>query len=376
MSFKSRDKRIIEEAILRAQQTDKYDVGETIRSLAIKTGINPSEILKLNSNENFFVSLNFLREILRQVIEEIDPRIYPRDEFRELREALSSYLSVPADNIMIGTGSDQLIDLAARLFLRDSDEALSIDPTFAIYERCVKSQGAIYRTVSLREDFSLDLDAIMASITPKVKVIFLCSPNNPTANQFRREDILRLAEEFNGLVALDEAYADFADTTLINEASELDNLMVFRTFSKVFGLAGLRVGYAVAGDRLARTINEKVQMPYSVSITALKAATKILEKIDCVKKFIGELRAERARLIDALNRVKGVKAFPSQTNFVLFQVNRDSSAVYRALLDRGVIVRNIGRVLKFENCLRVTVAPAPMMERFIKGLWEVLCGNA
>jgi len=376
LSFKSRGKRIIEEVILRAQQIDKYDVGETIRSLAVKTGISPSEILKLNSNENFFVPLNFLREILRQVIEEIDPRIYPRDEFRELREALSSYLGVPADNIMIGTGSDQLIDLAARLFLRDGDEALSIDPTFAIYERCVKSQGAIYRTVSLREDFSLDLDAIMASITPKVKIIFLCSPNNPTANQFRREDILRLAEEFNGLVALDEAYADFADTTLINEASELDNLMVFRTFSKVFGLAGLRVGYAVAGDRLAKTINERIQMPYSVSITALKAATKILKKIDCVKKFIGELGAERSRLIDALNRMGGVRAFPSQTNFVLFQVDRDSSAVYRALLNRGIIVRNIGKVLRFENCLRVTVAPALMMERFIKGLWEVLCENA
>ncbi|MEM2564680.1 MAG: histidinol-phosphate transaminase, partial [Candidatus Bathyarchaeia archaeon] len=217
---------------------------------------------------------------------------------------------------------------------------------------------------------------IMASITPKVKIIFLCSPNNPTANQFRREDILRLAEEFNGLVALDEAYADFADTTLINEASELDNLMVFRTFSKVFGLAGLRVGYAVAGDRLAKTINERIQMPYSVSITALKAATKILKKIDCVKKFIGELGAERSRLIDALNRMGGVRAFPSQTNFVLFQVDRDSSAVYRALLNRGIIVRNIGKVLRFENCLRVTVAPALMMERFIKGLWEVLCENA
>lgn len=376
MSLKSRDKRIVEEAISRAQRIDKYDIGETIRSLAMKTGINPSEILKLNSNENFFVPLDFLREILNQVINEIDPRIYPRDEFRELREALSSYLDVPADNIMIGTGSDQLIDLAARLFLRDGDEALSIDPTFAIYERCVKAQGAVYKTVSLREDFSLDLDTIIASITPKVKVIFLCSPNNPTANQFRREDILRLAEEFSGLVALDEAYADFADAALISEASEMDNLMVFRTFSKVFGLAGLRVGYAVAGDRLARTINERLQMPYSVSITALKAATKILGRIDCVKKFIGELRAERSRLIDALNNMRGVRAFPSQTNFVLFQVDRDSSAVYRALLNRGIIVRNIGKVIKFENCLRVTVAPAPMMERFMKGLWEVLCENA
>ena len=363
-----REKRVIEDLIMRSQRVEKYDVGETFRSLSEKTGIKPSEILKLNSNENFFIPLDFVRGILRQVIEEIDPRIYPRDEFRDLRLTLSANLNIPAENIIIGTGSDQLIDLAARLFLREGDEALSISPTFAIYERCVKIQGASYRGVPLKSDFSLDVDTILSSTTPRTKIIFICSPNNPTANQFRREDIIRLAEEFDGLIAVDEAYADFAEATLIDAAVEFENLMVFRTFSKVFGLAGLRIGYAAAGGRLAKAINERFQMPYPVSLTALRAATKMMENMDYVRVFTSRLKSERSRLIDSLNHINGVKAFPSETNFVLFQVNRDSKAVYRALLSRGIIIREIGRILDFENCLRVTVAPSHMMARFIDGL--------
>lgn len=367
-----RKKKIIDDLILRSQQIEKYDVGETISGLSAKIGIKPSEILKLNSNENFFIPIDFVKNILRQVIEEIDPRIYPRDEFRELREALSAHLNIPADNIIIGTGSDQVIDLAARLLLKEGDEALSITPTFAIYERCVKTQGASYRSIPLKRDFSLDLEAILSSVTPKTKIIFLCSPNNPTANQFRCEDIVRLTEEFNGLVAVDEAYADFAATTLIDATVEFENLMVFRTFSKVFGLAGLRIGYAAANSKLAKTINERFQMPYPVSLTALKASIKMMENMDYVRETVSRLKSERSRLISSLNQMRGVRAFPSETNFVLFQVNRDSKAVYEALLRRGIIIREIGQVLDFKNCLRVTVAPREMMVRFMDGLREAL----
>ncbi|MBS7649458.1 MAG: histidinol-phosphate transaminase [Candidatus Bathyarchaeia archaeon] len=369
-------KKIIENVISEAQDLSVYDVGETIRGLALKVGKEESEILKLNSNENFFVPLDFIRSILRQVIEEVDPRVYPRDEFKELREAIGKRHDIPPDNVVIGTGSDQLIDLTSRIFLRSGDEALSIEPTFAIYERSVRIQGAFYRRIPLRCDFSLDVDKMLSSISPRTKVIFLCSPNNPTANQLGREEILRLAENFNGLVAVDEAYADFAAATLLDAASDLENLIVFRTFSKVFGLAGLRVGYAVANNRLAKIINERFQMPYMVSVTALKAAVKMLEKMEYIRELVSELKIERSKLIDALNGIRGVRAFPSETNFVLFQVNRDSTSVYRALLERGIIIREVGSVLKFRNCLRVTVAPDPMMNRFITMLREVLDEDA
>ncbi len=367
-----KEKRIVKEIVSRVEKLDKYDVGETIEGLASKIGRKPSEILKLNSNENLFIPLDFVRKILRQVAEEVDPRIYPRDEYGELRDSISLHYNIPSDEIVIGAGSDQLIDLVSRMSLREGDEALAIAPTFVIYERCVRAQGAAYRKIPLRDDFSLDLEALLSSITPKTKIVFLCSPNNPTANQFNREDVLRLAEEFEGIVVVDEAYADFAGSSLVDEVSELENLIVFKTFSKVFGLAGLRVGYAVANRVLAKVINERVQMPYTASLVALKTAVKMLENLEYIREIIGELKAERGRIIEKLNEIGGVRAFPSETNFVLFQVNRDSSSVYRSLLNRGIIVRNVGRVLKFNNCLRVTVAPTPLMDRFLEELKEVL----
>ncbi|MEM1550882.1 MAG: histidinol-phosphate transaminase [Candidatus Bathyarchaeia archaeon] len=369
-------KKIIEEVIGRARDLSVYDVGETIEGLALKLGKKPNEILKLNSNENLFISIDLLKDVLRQVVEEIDPRLYPRDEYKHLRKAISSLIGIPEECIVIGAGSDQLIDLVSRTFLGRGDEALSIEPTFSIYERCVRVHGANYRSIPLRDDFSLDVDSMLSTLTPRTKIIFLCSPNNPTANQFRREDILDLVEEFEGPVAVDETYADFSGITLADIAKDFDNLIVFRTFSKTFGLAGLRVGYLVTNRRLAKVIEERFQMPYSVSVIALKAATKMIERWDEIAETINAIRREKTDLIDALNGIAGVRAFPSETNFVLFQVNRDSQIIYKSLLSRGIIIRNIGRVLKFNSCLRVTVAPRHVMERFVKELMEVMYEDA
>lgn len=368
-------KKIIEEVIDGTRNLSTYDIGETIEGLASKLGRRPGEILKLNSNENLFVPLDLLREVLKQVIEEMDPRFYPRDEYRHLKGAIIEFMRVPEECILIGAGSDQLIELVSKMFLRDGSEALSIEPTFPIYERCVRVQGAAYKDVPLRDDFTLDIDSMLSAITPRTKLIFLCSPNNPTANQLGRENILDLAEEFGGLVVVDETYADFAGTTLADAAMDLDNLLVFRTFSKTFGLAGLRVGYAVGNKRLIKVLEEKIQMPYPVSTIGLKAAVKMLERWDDVAKIIEAIRKQREILITALNNISGVRAFPSETNFILFQVDKDSSMVYRGLLDRGIIVRNLGRILRFDNCLRATVAPSPMMERFIKDLSEIMLGE-
>ncbi|MCW4019919.1 MAG: histidinol-phosphate transaminase [Candidatus Bathyarchaeota archaeon] len=355
-----------------AESLGTYDVGETIEGLARRLCKKPSEVLKLNSNENFFVPLSFIRSALKEVVEEVDPRIYPRDEPKELKEALSRYVNASPEEIVIGTGSDQLIDLVSRMLLRRGDEALSIFPTFSIYKRCVQIQGAGYKAVPLKEDFSLDTEKILAAVTPRTKVIFLCSPNNPTANQFSRREVKRLVESFRGLVAVDEAYVDFSSSSIVDLIRGFENLVVFRTFSKVFGLAGLRVGCAIANPEFAEVMDERYQMPYSVTLVALKAALKLLEKSDVIRSAVEGVKAERGRLVERLDGVGGVRAFDSDANFVLFQAQKSSNAVYDALLGKGVIVRNIGRVLNFENCLRVTVAPSPMMERFLTALGEVL----
>jgi len=366
------EKKIIRQILSEAQRLSTYDVGMTIEKLACRLGKKPSEILKLNSNENFFVPLVFLRSILKEVAEEVDPRIYPRDEIRELKEAFGEYVDVHPDQIVIGTGSDQLIDIICRMLLRRGDEAIAISPTFSIYRRCTEIQGAIYRPISLREDFSLDLENMLNSVNPRTKLMFLCSPNNPTANQFNLEDVRFLTEKFDGLVAVDEAYVDFSGISVISLIEEFENLVVFRTFSKVFGLAGMRIGCAIASPEFAKVMDERFQMPYSVSLVAVKTVLKVLDQPEVIQEAVRKVKCERERLIKRLNDIGGVRAFDSETNFVLFQVDESSDVIYNKLLEKGVIIRNIGRVLNYENCLRVTVAPPSIADRFLKSLQEVL----
>ncbi|MFQ6094637.1 MAG: aminotransferase class I/II-fold pyridoxal phosphate-dependent enzyme, partial [Candidatus Bathyarchaeia archaeon] len=186
----------LKQILAEARSLSVYDVGETIEGLARRLNKDPSEILKLNSNENFFVSRTFLRNLLKEVIDEIDPRIYPRDEKAELKEALSKYMNVSPDQIIVGTGSDELIDLISRAVLRHGDTALTITPTFSMYGRCIRVQGGELIAIPLKEDFSLDVER-MLNAGLNAKLLFLCSPNNPTANQFDVEDIQRLRDEFD-----------------------------------------------------------------------------------------------------------------------------------------------------------------------------------
>ena len=316
--------------------------------------------------------MDFLRGLLRDIVEEVDPRTYPGDETIELREALGRYLKVSPGEIVIGSGSDQLIELVSRMLLRRGDEALSIAPTFSMYQQCVRIQGAAYRAIPLREDLSLDAEKLLDSATPRTKLLFLCSPNNPTANQFDRGEIQRLAEGFSGLLVVDEAYAEFAEDSIVDLIRKYDNLIVLRTFSKAFGLAGLRLGYAVANQDLAKVMIERFQLPYSVSLIALSLGLKLLQNVEMIESAVGALKEERSRLIGSLNEMSRVHAFGSETNFVLFQVGMSSDEAYKELLNKGVIVRNIGRVLHMEGCLRVAVAPSPMSGRFLTALREVL----
>lgn len=330
--------------------------------------------MKLNSNENFFMPKEKLTALLKEVVEESDPRIYPQEEELEAKNALGGYLGVPPECVLLGSGSDPLIDLVARLFLERGDEALSIEPTFSLYEHIVTLWGAKYLGVPLKDDFSLDTENILANVTPKTKLLILCSPNNPTANQFKMEEVLSLVEGFHGLVATDEAYAEFADYSTVGLVEKFENLIVFRTFSKAFGLAGLRLGYAVSNSDLALTLSEKAQLPYAVNSIALKMGLKLLANIEIMKGAVIKLKKARGRLIEKLNKIDGVKAFGSQTNFVLFQTEKGSDEIFEALLKRGVLVRNVGRVLRLGECLRTTVGLPEMNKQLLAAL-ERVCGE-
>lgn len=181
---------------LESVQLDGYVFGDGVKSLEQRFNIKRSEILKLDSNENFFIPKNELTKIIMEAVENFDPRLYPQEEEQELREKLSAYLHVSADCMTVGSGSDELMERITRLFLESGEQALSISPTFSMYRHAVNLQKAELLEVPLREDFSLDVNGVLSKITPKTRILFLCSPNNPTANQFKPKEVECLVEAF------------------------------------------------------------------------------------------------------------------------------------------------------------------------------------
>ncbi|MEM0312926.1 MAG: histidinol-phosphate transaminase [Candidatus Bathyarchaeia archaeon] len=345
-----------------------YAFGDTVKSVEQRFRIEKQQILKLDSNENFFIPKEKLQKILFEVIGEIDPRIYPQEEEQELRDKISDYVKVPEECIAIGNGSDEIMERITRIFLRERDQAITVQPTFSMYKHAVKLQRAELVEVPLNEDFTLDAEAIISKTTKKTKVLFLCSPNNPTGNQFALEEIKSLLDNFSGVIIVDEAYAEFAGSSLVSLCKDFDNLVILRTFSKAFGLAGLRLGYCISNEGVAATLARNVGLPYPVNLIALKAGVKILENMDLVGDAIQRLAEERRRLIEELNSIIGVKAFDSKTNFVMFMTKKSAEEVYQALLRNGIIVKKLGDVLKFQNCFRTTVGLPEMNNRLVDAL--------
>lgn len=345
-----------------------YAFGDSISSVERRFGINRQQILKLDSNENLFIPKEEMQKLVTEAVREIDPRIYPQEEEQELRNKISTYIKAPAECIVLGNGSDEIMERISRLFLWEGDKAVTVYPTFSMYQHAVKLQRAELIEVPLKENFSLDVENILSKATQNAKVIFLCSPNNPTGNQFAPGEIESLLENFPGIVVVDEAYAEFAGSTIVDLCQDFDNLIVLRTFSKAFGLAGLRLGYCIAEEEVAATLARNVGLPYPVNLIALKVGGKILENMNMVKDAIQRLRNERRRLIDELNSVIGVKAFESQTNFVMFSTEKTSEEVHQALLSNGIIVKKLGNILNFKNCFRTTVGLPEMNNRLVNAL--------
>ena len=349
----------------------KYVKPESISDVASKVGIDPKRVIKLNQNENLFLSRKFLLSLINEVIDEIDPRVYPKEGEINLRQSLGRYVGLPSDFTIVGNGSDQIIDLILRSFLRKDDIAVSIAPTYSMYKWSANHLRIKYLEVPLKEDFSLDVDKIIESSKGKKGICIICSPNNPTGNQFEIDDIVALIENFPGIVLLDEAYVEFSKESLVRLVKKYENLIVTRTFSKAFGLAGVRMGYALSDPKISTIISEYAQLPYSLNCIALRLSLKVLDIIDKFKESIKRLKEERAKLSERLNTIKGVKAFRSDANFILFTVKKPYEEVFDRLLSKGVLVRKINTVLNLKGCLRSTVGLPDMNNSFIEALKSI-----
>ena len=365
--MKAECKRWLDRKISKIQGLESYGAEHTNESIAKKYRLSPSAILKLNYNENLFLPREKLVPLLKEVAEECDLRIYPQEEENSLKEKIGEYLKILPECVAIGNSSDEIMDRIIRIFLEKGDRAVTFMPTFSIFRYCVNYGGADFVGLPLRDDFSVNVEAMLAAFTPEAKLLYLCSPNNPTANQLKPREVEALMEDFPGIVLVDEAYAEYADYSVVPLIDKYENLIVLRTFSKAFGLAGLRLGYATANPALAQTIN-KLPTPYAVNVVSLSMGRKLLENMAMVQHSVEALKAERGRLISQLNALKGVEAFESKTNFVLFNTDQPYEDVYMSLLKQGLVIKKLGKLLQHKNCLRSTVGLPEMNRKLLKAL--------
>ena len=281
---------------------------------------------------------------------------YPDPLQLELKAVLSKVKGVPAENIFLGNGSDEPIDLVYRCFCEPGvDNVVAIEPTYGMYKVCADINNTEYRPVLLDEQYQITADKLLAATDEHTKLIWLCSPNNPTGNSLHREEILKVIESFEGLVIVDEAYSDFSSQKpLRTELSKHPNLIVLNTMSKAWGCAAIRLGMAFASEEIISIFN-KVKYPYNVNLLTQERALQALKDPFEVDKWVKILIEERSRMIDAFKLLPICeKVFPTDANFFLAQMT-DAVKIYNYLVDRGIIVRNRHRVQLCQNCLRITI---------------------
>lgn len=281
---------------------------------------------------------------------------YPDPLQRELKDRIGAMKGSSSSQIFVGNGSDEAIDLLYRIFCEPGrDNVIICPPTYGMYRVSADINDVAVTEVKLTDEFQPDVSAILMAVTSWTKLIFICSPNNPTGNLVDRRSILEIARQFSGIVILDEAYIDFADEpSMIGELTSFPNLVILQTFSKAWGMAGVRVGLALASVPIIDLMN-RVKPPYNVSGLAQQAVLRALDSGSAVRDWIATAKVERLRLERSLGELSLVqRIFPSDANFLLVKVE-DASAVYRHLIAEKIVVRNRSNVELCEGCLRITI---------------------
>jgi len=272
---------------------------------------------------------------------------------------------------VLGGGGDQLINLLTTSLLREGEGLLSLTPTFSMYPTAASIRGLEYQEFPMSPELTFNPNELLASVKDNTKMIEVVNPNNPTGVQFDETLMKRMVGGFNGPILVDEAYVEYGRYSLVSLCKEYGNLIVLRTFSKAYGLAGLRLGYLVTGPRLASAL-QGVQDPYPASGVAIQMGLRILNEKQLVEDAIEQLRKERAWLSSELSKILGVSLILSDASFITFRTSLESSKVWVKLLRRGVAVRLVRDIPGLGDCLRVTVAPHQLLEEFLKCLKETI----
>jgi len=281
---------------------------------------------------------------------------YPDPLQRELKKQISKVKGIPEDMIFLGNGSDEAIDLPYRIFCEPGkDNVVAIEPTYGMYKVCADINDIEYRKVLLDENYDFKAADLLKACDSHTKIIWLCSPNNPTGNSLNRDEMIKVIESFEGIVIIDEAYSDFAQQkTFRTELAHYPNLIVLNTMSKAWALAGIRLGMAFASKEIISIYN-KVKYPYNVNYLTQQQALEALKDPFEVDKWVKTLLTERARLMQAfLDLPVCEQVYKTDANFFLAKMT-DAQKIYNYLVDQGIIVRNRSRIQLCDNCLRITI---------------------
>lgn len=314
-----------------------------------------SQGIFMDANENPFGNLNR----------------YPDPYQRELKNGISRIKGIDENKIFLGNGSDEIIDLIFRIFCNPgSDKALIFTPTYGMYEVSAAINNVAVIKIPLDENFQISVDNVKPWLSDKsLKLIFICSPNNPTGNCMSIPDVEEIISGFNGIVIIDEAYIDFTDKpSFINQVDKYPNLIVMQTFSKAMGLAAVRVGMAFTNPGIVRYFN-KMKPPYNISTINQRAALQKLGKMGQSREQVNKIKKERERVSAKLRELSLTeKIYPTDANFILVKV-KDADMIYKILVDNGIVVRNRNSVIK--NCLRITIGKRDENNKLIEALKKI-----
>ena len=327
--------------------------------------------IRMDANENPFRLQEPLKRRLMEDLISVELNRYPEAGNPELRARLAQYYDVDSNGIMLGNGSDELIQILCLALKGKINGVLVPVPTFVMYKIIAVNTGQRVAEVPLDNHFDLDLTAMLDRLTSDFpSLVFLSYPNSPTGNLFDRDKIESIIKKAPGLVIVDEAYASFSGQTLLPLIKKYDNLIILKTLSKL-GMASIRLGFLVGHPEIVAQLN-KVRLPYNVNALSELTANFFLDHSDEFDRQVGEIVQRRAELHDGLLAISGVTPYPSQANFIYFSCNFDSNRIYASLVAQGIMVKNLNMPPRMKNCMRVTVGNHQENETFLKALQRVI----
>jgi len=329
------------------------------------------DAVKLDSNENYVISKQFQNDILSSAKKNSDIREYPLGGIERLIDAISKFVNMPSSMIGVGNGSDQILDLILSNFASKQTKVLTSNPTFGFFEERCKLYDIPLIAIPFLDNMKLDIQDFLKQ-SKNADILYLDSPNNPTGFQFSKNDLQKLIKSFDGLVIIDEAYGEFSEYSLANMVKTQENLIVVQTISKSFGMAGLRLGYFIASKEFTDAFMNVLQYPYPISTISIESGIDALQKSNIMRNAVDEIKIERKRIIENLQKYDSFEVFDSKANFVLFNAHGSYKRVYSALTEQGISIRKLGKIGNHEGCLRVTIGTKEMNSKFLLAIRDLL----